>query len=380
MNIHTKKQKIKLLLLLLAFVIAISSTWYSVGLVKKLSQEERKKVELWAKALNEMLTEEQISPTISLIIENNSTIPVMLVDANDRIIVHRNFPKAKANDTIYLKKQLQSIKKAQKPIVVEFLEGHKNYVYYKESILLTQLFYYPFIQIGVVVLFLIVSYLAFNSSRKAEENQLWVGMSKETAHQLGTPISSLIAWIELLKMKNENPKLIKEVSKDVKRLETITERFSRIGSEPNLAKQDLTELLKRTLSYLKSRTSKKVIYKSNFNLNEEILIPLNNSLFEWVIENLIKNAIDAMSGKGFITVEINERREDVILDISDTGKGISKSNQRNVFKAGFTTKKRGWGLGLSLAKRIIEVYHSGKIFIKNSEIGKGTTFRIILKK
>ncbi len=272
------------------------------------------------------------------------------------------------------------MQKQNEPIVIEYLEGLKNYVYYEDSAVLTNLFYYPYIQILVVAFFIAISYFAFSTSKKAEENQLWAGMSKETAHQLGTPISSLMAWIELLKLKNEDKQLIDEVSKDVKRLETITERFSGIGSVPVLMHHNLIDIVTNSVSYLQSRTSKKVDYILNFDKAGEILIPLNKSLFEWVIENMCKNAIDAMKGKGKIIISLEEKKDRVFIDIQDSGKGIPKSQYKTVFKPGYTTKKRGWGLGLSLVHRIIESYHNGKIYIKNSEIDKGTTFRINLKR
>ncbi len=383
MNIFSKKQKIKFGLFLIAVIIGIFAIWYSGDLVKKLSHEERKKVELWAETVREIQEipfDGQISPTLYKILKDNNTIPVILVNNSGNVLTHRNLNPNKVKNESYLKHKIEVMNKQHKPIVIQFMEGRKNYVYYEESVLLTNLFYYPFIQIAVVILFIFVSYLAFRSARRADENQVWVGMSKETAHQLGTPISSLMAWIEMMKMKDEDSMLINEVQKDVKRLETITERFSRIGSKPVLVKSNINKILEDAVTYLKIRTSRRVIYKLRFNLNEEILIPLNKALFEWVIENICKNAIDAMSGKGIIIISLIEKKDTVEIDIKDTGKGIPKNKQRAVFSPGFSTKKRGWGLGLSLAKRIIEVYHSGKIFVKNSETNKGTTFRIILKK
>jgi signal transduction histidine kinase len=266
------------------------------------------------------------------------------------------------------------------PFVIEYSRGRKNYVYYKDSVLLTNLFYYPYIQFIVVAFFIAISYLAFSSSRKAEENQLWAGMSRETAHQLGTPISSLVAWIDMLKLKGADEKLTEEVRKDVRRLETITERFSGIGSTPVLVKSNIYEILTNAVSYIKFRTSGKIEYVLNYPENAELLIPVNESLFEWVIENLCKNAIDAMQGKGKITISVLEKKDRLFIDIQDTGKGIPISQYKTVFKPGFTTKKRGWGLGLSLVKRIIESYHAGKVFVKTSEVNKGTTFRIVLNK
>ena len=373
----------KLLLFILAIVIGALSLIYTNFLISKLSKEEHKKVELWAKAYKEIQQidlDAEISITLFKIIQDNKTIPVILTNENDSIIAYLNIDSAKSEKKKYLQKQLKIMKKDKPPIVIDYYQGQKNYIYYKDSHILTQLFYYPFIQFGVVLLFIIAAYFAFRTSRKAEENQVWVGMSKETAHQLGTPISSLIAWVEILKMKEEDPELVSEVDKDVKRLETITERFSKIGSKPVLNDTNVTQTIINSISYLKRRTSKKINYKQNFIKELEIIVPLNVALFEWVIENICKNAIDAMVGVGKISISIEETPKTVIIDITDTGKGIPKRKFKKVFYPGYTSKKRGWGLGLSLAKRIINEYHQGKIFVKSSEIDKYTTFRIILKK
>lgn len=383
MEIYSRKQKLKSGLFILAILLGVGIILYTDNLVKKIADEEYNRIEIWAESIREFTEinlNEKVSPTLYKILGENKTIPVILIDDEGQIIDSRNLNPKKLNDTSYLQKQLQIMKEQHEPIVVEYAKGHRNYVYYKDSALLTNLFYYPYIQVVAVMFFIFVSYLAFSSSRKAEENQLWAGLSKETAHQLGTPISSLVAWIELLKLKNEDAKLINEVQKDVKRLETITERFSGIGSAPVLMKMDLFKLIENSVSYLQARTSKNVEYILNFNHSKVLLIPLNESLFEWVIENLCKNAVDAMQGKGKIIVGIEERKDRVLIDIKDFGKGIPKAQFKTVFNPGFTTKKRGWGLGLSLVKRIVESYHSGKIFVKNSEIGKGTTFRIVLNK
>lgn len=383
MNIYSKKQKLKLGLLILAVLIGVGIILYSGNLVSKIAEQERGKIEIWAESLKELSgidLDKQVSPTLYKILQDNKTIPVMLTDDYENIIDHRNLNERITKDSVLLYKELERMKEQHDPIIIDYTAGHKNYVYYKDSVLLTNLFYYPYIQILIVTLFIGISYLTFTSSRNAEENQLWAGMSKETAHQLGTPISSLVAWIELLKLKKNDPKLIEEVQKDVKRLETITERFSGIGSTPVLVKNNLYQILSYAVSYIQSRTSRKVEYILNFDRSRELLIPLNESLFEWVIENMCKNAIDAMQGKGKIIISVNEKKDRVFIDIQDTGKGIPKSQYKTVFKPGYTTKKRGWGLGLSLVKRIIETYHSGKIFVKTSDINKGTTFRIHLKR
>jgi nitrogen-specific signal transduction histidine kinase len=383
MNIYSKKQKIKFGLLLFALIIGLAAILYSNDLVRKLSVQEREKIQLWAETLREIQEiplNGQVSPTLYKILEENKTIPVLLVDEQENIITQMNFSEEKSKNQKFLKESLLKMKTEHPPIIINFSEGRKNFVYYTDSTLLTKLFYYPFIQISVIALFILLSYWAFSSSRRAEENQVWVGMSKETAHQLGTPISSLIAWIEMLKMKEIDPDLVREVSKDVSRLETITERFSKIGSTPELITVNIIQVLENSISYIKLRTSNKVSYRFDTQFYTELYIPLNISLFEWVIENLCKNAIDAMGGVGSITISLKDKSDFLEIDVSDTGKGIAKSKYKTVFKPGYTTKKRGWGLGLSLTKRIIEGYHAGKIFVKNSEPNKNTTFCILLRK
>ncbi len=383
MNIYSKKQKLKFGLFIVAVIIGAGIVLYSGNLVEQLAERERNRIEIWAesvKELTELDLDVQISPTLYKILGENTTIPVMLTDDEGRIIDYRNISDKALNDSISLYSELESMKKEHVPIVIEYSLGRKNFVYYKDSVLLTNLFYYPYIQFIVVAFFIVISYLAFSSSRKAEENQLWASLSRETAHQLGTPISSLVAWIEMLKLKGADEKLTEEVRKDVRRLETITERFSGIGSTPVLVKSNIYEVLTNSVAYIKFRTSGKIEYMLNFTDEETLMIPVNESLFEWVIENMCKNAIDAMQGKGKITISVLEKKDRLYIDIQDTGKGIPISQYQTVFKPGFTTKKRGWGLGLSLVKRIIESYHAGKVFVKTSEINKGTTFRIVLNK
>jgi len=267
-----------------------------------------------------------------------------------------------------------------KPIKIILSDKLTQYVYYEDSIILTQLTYYPYIQLAVIFLFILVAYIAFSASRRAEQNQVWVGMAKETAHQLGTPISSLMAWIELLKLQKIDKEILVEVTKDIKRLEIVTERFSKIGSDTPLVPVNIVEILNNAINYMQSRTSSKIKFIRNFSDFNELMVPLNPALFEWVIENLCKNAIDAMEGSGTIEVSLYDQMQIIFIDFKDTGRGIPKSKYKTVFQPGFTTKKRGWGLGLSLSKRIIEVYHNGKIFVKSSEMNIGTTFRITLKK
>ena len=355
---------------------------YTSVLVKKLANEERKKVELWAEGTRHLAQIDNPSQDFSFILQvirNNETVPVILTDEFGNINATRNLDSVRAQNPDYIARQLKKMKKEQAPIEIILPQGHKNYIYYKDSILITKLIYYPYIQFAVITMFILVSYIAFSYSRKAEQNQVWVGLAKETAHQLGTPISSLMGWAEFMKLDEKNKEIIIEVEKDIARLQIITERFSKIGSPPVLKTEDLLETLKGLASYMKTRVSDKIEFEYFFPKNT-IEVPLNSALFGWVIENLFKNSIDAMNGKGKISLIVSEKGKSINIDITDTGKGIPKSTYKTVFKPGYTTKKRGWGLGLSLSHRIIEQYHKGKIFVKNSEIDKGTTFRITLNK
>jgi signal transduction histidine kinase len=372
----------KLFLLLIAVLVGMGSLIYTESLVSKLKVEERKNVQLWAEAtkLISLPDTTQNVEFLSTIIENNNTVPVILTDESDSIISARNFDAHKSGDYRYIKKQLEKIKERNKPIINNLEKGHYNLIYYKDSIILTMLIYYPYIQLGIIIFFILVSYLAFRSSRKAEQNQVWVGMSKETAHQLGTPTSSLAGWIEILEQKHPDISITKELALDVQRLEKITERFSRIGSKPAITSDNIIGIISRTVDYLKLRTSSKVKIITDYNPEEKVVVPVNAALFEWVIENVFKNAVDSMEGIGEITVRITETERHALIDISDTGKGIPKSAFKKIFNPGFTTKQRGWGLGLSLAKRIIEEYHNGKIFVRQSEVGKGSCIRIVMNR
>lgn len=381
MSIYYKKQWWKIALISIAVVIGVSSLYYTNILVKKLSVEERKKVEIWAEATrltNEADNSEKTLSFLLQVIQNNRTVPVILTDSSNKILSWRNLDSVKASKPGYVKEQLSLMKKEKEPIVINISNNNKNYIYYHESYLLQQLTYYPYIQLGVILLFIVVAYLAFSASRKAEQNQVWVGLTKETAHQLGTPTSSLMAWSELMKERLPEIELISELEKDVKRLEIITERFSKIGSKPTLKPTNLTETIKSAVEYLSSRTSDKINFSFDFP-EKGTIIALNRSLFEWVIENLCKNSVDAISNEGNITIVVKEVKNKIFIDIADTGKGVPKSKYKTIFKPGYTTKTRGWGLGLSLVKRIVENYHQGNIFVLNSEIGKGTTIRIVLK-
>lgn len=499
MNIYSRKQRWKWFLAGFALLIVIVSLWYSNNLVNKIKRDEREKVKLWAQAVQKkaklvkftnVLFEkikseerkkaqlyaeatEQITKTnadydfILKVLQDNTTVPVILTDENLSIKAHRNLDSLKALDSNYLKLELSTMQLQNPPVEIDYYKGRKNYLYYKnsqvfndikivfdsliksfitevavnsaavpiiytnekqdaivaignideqevnspeklklklkalssentpidvdlgenskgsifysQSILLTQLTYYPYVQFGVIGLFLLIAYVLFSTARKAEQDQVWVGMSKETAHQLGTPLSSLMAWNEHLRGIGVEDNIVDEMQRDVKRLNTITDRFSKIGSQPTLHDEDVIAVLKTSIDYLRSRTSKNVNYDVHLP-EHELHAQLSVPLFDWVIENICKNAVDAMNGKGTITIQIHEFPEGLHIDISDTGKGIPKHKFKTVFEPGYTSKQRGWGLGLSLCKRIIENYHNGKISVLKSEENKGTTFRITLNR
>lgn len=385
MNIYNKKFYWKLALLFSAILIGIASLWYTNTLVDKLREKEKANVELWHEtivAISNFSTQKDcdITPLFN-IIKNNKTVPVILMDQEGNIVSHRNLDSAKLakNEKAYLLEQLADMKAQNEPIVIPLANNHFNYIYFKDSLLLRQLKFYPLFQLSAVGIFILIAYFAFSSARKAEQNQVWVGMAKETAHQLGTPLSSLLAWLEVLKMKDVDEATINEIRKDLTRLETITERFSKIGSRPDLQSVDMGQTLTTFIDYLKTRVSQKVKFEV-VSPENAVFTPINLSLFEWVIENICKNAVDAMNGEGSITLEVSDHVQFTYIDITDSGKGIPKSKFKTIFEPGYTSKKRGWGLGLSLAKRIIETYHSGKIFVKKSDPENGTTFRIVLNK
>jgi K+-sensing histidine kinase KdpD len=393
LDIYIKRRRWKILLLFIAIVIGVASLMYTNWLTKKMAQEERNKIELLAEATKQLNNSplETTSPEmdelntkflsfLGLVTTLNTTIPIIITESDGTVNLDANIKYKEGRRELVLAKELKKMKSYIDPIRIDLSESEYLLFYYRESNILRNLRYYPFVQLFVIVIYIIVAYFAFNATQRAEQNQVWVGMSKETAHQLGTPISSLMAWIELLKLKDVDPALINEFEKDTQRLERITERFSKIGSKPELLRLNLVEVLTSSISYLKTRSSSKVIFETSFAEKEYIEAPLNAALFSWVIENICKNAIGAMGNDGNITIQLKEKEDQVFIDITDTGIGVQKSQFKTIFQPGFSTKKRGWGLGLSLAKRIIEIYHSGKIFIKWSEIGKGTTFRIVLNK
>lgn len=385
LNNYEVKRVLKVVLLLFAFLIGFFSLWYTNNLVDKLEDQERQKIQTWANTTRLIASPDydgDVNFLFEQIIEANTTIPVILTDNDGNITGKRNLDAQEEDNKYYLDRKIAEMRKENEPIEIEYLEGEKITLYYENSLLLNQLRFYPYFQLGVIGLFLAVSYFAFSYSRTSEQNKVWAGLSKETAHQLGTPISSLLGWVDYLKESDTNiPKrVIDEFAKDIERLNLITERFSKIGSEPILASANLLEVLNESIEYINSRTSEKVaIAIQNPELLKEINILVNRPLFAWVIENLCKNAVDAMSGEGEIYVELIEHNGKVIFDVVDNGKGIPSNKFKTIFKPGFTTKKRGWGLGLSLVKRIVENYHNGKIYVKSSEIGKGTRFRIELK-
>ena len=364
-------RQVKIILVIAAVVIAVASLLISHFLVLDLSKEEHNRMEVWAQALHALnAADETTDLTLVLnVIEGNNTIPVIVLNAEGGIDDFRNI-----KDTLNIKAYAQQMLKAGDTIHVDH-----QLVCYDESIMLKRLQAWPYVQLGIVLIFVVVAIFALLSSKRAEQNKVWVGLSKETAHQLGTPVSSLMAWVEMLKEQYPDDDLLPEMDKDVKRLQLIAERFSKIGSLPEPVDASMNEVLAHVVDYMDRRTSHKVQMIRQLP-EHEVIVRMNASLFEWVIENLCKNAVDAMEGAGTITLTLTDEDQRVVIEVQDTGKGIKKKDINNVFTPGFTTKKRGWGLGLSLAKRIVEEYHKGRIFVKQSEIGKGTTFRIEMPK
>lgn len=381
-------RQVKIVLVIAAIIIAVASLVVSHYLTCDLSLEERNKMEVWAVAMRTLNKADENTDLdlVLKVLNGNNTIPVVVVGKDGNAQFFRNVDvkgrtyEDSLRDATLLGRRLL---RAGQNIRIELgnTAGSEYIdVCYEESLMLKRLHTYPFVQLGVVMIFVVVAIFALLTSKRAEQNKVWVGLSKETAHQLGTPISSLMAWTEMLKENYPDDRLIPEMDKDVKRLQLIADRFSKIGSLPELVPVSLTEVLNHVIDYMDSRISKKISMIREFPVND-VVAPVNASLFEWVIENLSKNAVDAMGGEqGTITVHMEETETRAVIEVSDTGKGIRKKDLGNVFRPGFTTKKRGWGLGLSLAKRIVEEYHAGRIFVKNSEIGKGTTFRIELRK
>jgi hypothetical protein len=398
MNPYDRKRRWKFILIVFALIIVGTSVWYTDYLVRNISTVERTRAELWARSTRNIIAMPDVNDeyiTFIYSMRDSLAVPAIVVDSAENIITWRGLDSTKTNfdleadskkkyDPKYFKSQLKEMKSQHpQPIVLELnnRNNEKWFVYYKDSILLTQLRAFPYVQLSVIAIFLLVAYGVFNSSRKSEQDQVWVGLAKETAHQLGTPISSLMAWVELLKSKFNAPDdpLIIEMENDVKRLETVADRFSKIGSKPILHNHVVYQVVEEFVNYFKVRVSDKIEFI--LSGDKQVVALVNVPLFDWVIENILKNAVNAIEGQGSIKVDIKENlvKEQVFIDITDTGAGIPRSKFDTVFQPGYTTRKRGWGLGLSLTKRIVENYHQGSVFVKDSELGKGTTFRIVLK-
>lgn len=391
-NIYQGQSYLKWLALITSLIIGIGSISYTNGLVKEIRNSEKHQIDLYAKTLEYLASENDSRNLVFImdeIVQANTTIPVILTDENEQPEYHLNIPELKEIEDPklqlpILRKHLERMRYEHDPIVVNLTDNQSNvygkkFIFYENSSLLVRLKYYPYVQLGVISLFVLITFVIFNYSRMSEQNRVWVGLAKETAHQLGTPLTSLMAWVVYLKTHYPKDENLIEMDKDVSRLEMITSRFSNIGSVPKLSSANIIAEIEAAIQYLRPRLSKKV----NFQLHkpdQPIQVLMNHALFSWVLENLIKNAVDAMNGEGDIGIAITQiSSSSCAIDVSDTGKGISPKIIKRIFKPGYTSKQRGWGLGLTLVKRIVENYHGGKIFVKKSEIGKGTTFRIILK-
>jgi signal transduction histidine kinase len=381
MNFLTNTLLFKRIAVLISLIIVSLILWNTSIFFQKFKQEERAKMEIFASAQRELSNNDDLNASVDLplkIIKNSDDIPMILVNEFGEIEL-KNLDSIKSLDAKYVQDQLQKMKSENEPIEIGYNGKNKKFIYYRDSDLLNKLTYYPLALILILVLFLSVIYLFYSANKASEANKLWTGMAKETAHQIGTPLSSLLGWIAILKIEKTTDKYLQEIEKDVHRLNTIANRFSKIGSVPELKKEDITAITKQAYDYLESRSSKQISFSFTAD-SEKVFVNLNKELFGWVIENLIKNAIDAMQREGALKIQIENVEKKVKISISDTGKGLKKSLFKQIFKPGFTTKKRGWGLGLSLSKRIIEDYHKGKIVVQKSEIGKGTTFEILLDK
>ncbi|WP_217606342.1 HAMP domain-containing sensor histidine kinase [Chitinophaga sp. GbtcB8] len=373
----------KFVLVSMAVVIIVATIWFVSSLSQRIQEEETKKVATWVEANRELL-QAPADANLNLAVEivtTNTTIPLILTNETGDIIDSRNLDTVKGRNPRYLQDELAVFKKKHPPFIMEVDAKQKiyNYIYYGDSLILKQVRYYPYIQLLVVTLFIGVVLFALSTTNRATQNLVWVGLAKETAHQLGTPLSSMEAWLEILKENEANASMVTELGKDVDRLKLITDRFSKIGSVPKLEEKNVVAQIEHMTAYIRKRAPQKVQFTVHTK-DTDMPAMISPPLFDWVVENLLKNALDAMEGKGAIDIYIDNHPTDITIDITDTGKGIPKPYYEKVFKPGFSTKKRGWGLGLSLAKRIIEEYHKGRLFVKASELGKGTTFRIILRK
>lgn len=377
-------RQVKIVLVVMAVVLSVASLVVSHFLVRDLKVEEQRKMEIWAEAMRSMNNADETTDLtlVLTVLNSNNTIPVVVLDSEGRVQDYRNMEvsssSAEAIDA-EVQREALSMKEAGRAIRIDLGDSDYMEICYADSLILRRLAWWPYVQLGVVLIFVVVAIFALLSSKRAEQNKVWVGLSKETAHQLGTPISSLMAWYEVLRENYPEDELLPEMGKDVQRLQRIAERFSKIGSLPEPKPENLGEVLTAVVQYISRRASNRITMTCNLPA-EPLIAPVSAPLFEWVIENLCKNAIDAMEGKGSITITAKEEPTCISVEVSDTGKGIPKNRFSSVFAPGYTTKERGWGLGLSLAKRIVEEYHDGHIFVKNSELGKGTTFRVELKK
>lgn len=391
-NIYESQRAGKVIFLAISAITIVVFLVVSNNLIKELSEQERIRMEIWADATKRLANADENTDFDYLlsIIQRNTSIPVLVEDGEGNILNHRNFDlpvkdeeelllfsEMSPQNQEYLNKKLAKLRRGSNKIIIDIDADTRQYIYYEDSVVLTRLSYYPYIQLGVMIVIALIVFSAIIYTKRAEQNRVWVGLSKETAHQLGTPISSLMAWTQLLESYGIDADVVSEIDKDVNRLSVIADRFSKIGSKPELKLEYLNDTVSRSLDYMKSRVSGKVNIVMNLS-DDDHGVMLSVALFEWVMENLTKNAVDAMDGAGTITITTIGEKERVAIEINDTGKGISRKNFKNVFNPGYTTKKRGWGLGLTLVKRIIEEYHGGKIFVKDSEIGRGTTFRIEL--
>ena len=369
---------------LIAIAFIMASIFFSNFLAKKIAADEKRKVQQYVEAVNDLnnISNQDTKLATKIIIENGKDIPLIQTNERDSIVANNYDSAAVAASKFYLKERLVILKKINPPIIWQnpLNSAEKNFTYYGESDLLVQIRYFPIVQLVVAMLFIIIILIAVSNKSKSTQNQVWAGMAKETAHQLGTPISSLEGWMEILKENESTQKVAEEMSKDVERLKLVSDRFGKIGSTPKLEETDLISQIETMISYIKRRATDRVSFSLTTGGENDITAMINPPLFDWVIENLLKNALDAMDGKGAININIKNETAQIIIDVKDNGKGISNKNIANVFKPGFTTKQRGWGLGLSLSKRIIDLYHKGELFVKQSEVGKGTTFRIVLKK
>lgn len=371
---------------IIAIAIVSGTILYSQLLAKKIAREERQKVEQWVEAGKLALqdTTGVSDRLVVAIIASNNTIPIIETNEKDIILQYVNLDSAKvAEDSNYVRRQLEAFKSQNESPITWTDPGDStriNHYYYGHTSLLNQVRYYPLIQLLIVTLFIIITITALSTSFRSVQNQVWAGMAKETAHQLGTPLSSLQGWVEMMKEMPGNEKLVSEMEKDVDRLKLVSDRFGKIGSTPQLEPHDIIRQVESMMEYIRKRAAGKVQFSMHSDAEAPLLVPISPPLFDWVIENLLKNALDAMDGKGSISVNIHNEEKQVQIDVTDTGKGIQRQNLNRVFKPGFTTKKRGWGLGLSLSKRIIDQYHKGQLYVKQSEPGKGTTFRIVLNK